>query len=157
MENDKLIDCNKCGGNCCYKETINEGIETFFCYGCGFLTNSLMKEGGEFLTEQKLLLPNIYLDLMVEDDQGRIWMPSTFNKPEQGMVYVHGTNVNNWKWRAIKAIKVDKKEKKKFPIPNSPGKYYSHKMDTTNFKDFDPKDFVDALDFVGVFENILEE
>ena len=26
-----------------------------------------------------------------------------------------------------------------------------------NYKDFEPEDFIDALDFVGVFENILEE
>ena len=157
IDTENLIECKHCGGNVCFEQQVSPEIKTLMCMGCGFLTNSLMKEGQEFLEEQKSILPNIYVDLMEEDKDGNIWMPSTFNKPDQGMVFVNGTNVKEWKWRAIKATEVKEEEKEKFPIPHQPGKYYSHKMDMENYKDFEPEDFIDALDFVGVFENILEE
>jgi len=157
MEKDKLVICKRCKSNACYSNKVTNEIETLFCYGCGFLTNSLMREGQEFLEEQKSILPNIYVDLMEEDEDGNVWMPSTFNKPDQGMVFVNGVNVKNWNWRAIKATEVKEEEKEKFPIPHQPGKYYSHKMDMENYQDFEQGDFVDALDFVGVFDNSLEE
>jgi hypothetical protein len=46
---DNLINCSRCGSDACYVEEVNQDIKTYFCYGCGFQTNSLMQEEKEFL------------------------------------------------------------------------------------------------------------
>ncbi len=49
---DNLINCSRCGSDACYVEEVNQDIKTYFCYGCGFQTNSLLKEGEIFYEEQ---------------------------------------------------------------------------------------------------------
>ena len=49
---DGLIICKRCGSDACYKQEVNEKLSTYFCYGCGFQNNSLMKENEEFMEEQ---------------------------------------------------------------------------------------------------------
>ena len=60
---DNLIVCTRCGSDACYVEEVNQDIKTYFCYGCGFQTNSLMKEGETFYEEQAFILPELYKDL----------------------------------------------------------------------------------------------
>ena len=37
------------------------------------------------------ILPELYKSLMVEDETGKIWMPSMVNIPDKGMVFTDGT------------------------------------------------------------------
>jgi ribosomal protein L37E len=46
---DNLITCSRCGSDACYVEEVNQDIKTYFCYGCGFQSNSLMKPNSEFI------------------------------------------------------------------------------------------------------------
>ena len=117
MDNYNLTTCPHCGGNACYENKITEEITTKHCFGCGFCTNSLMKDGEEFFEQQKTVLPELYKDLRHEDKTGQVWFPSTVNLPTQGMVFANGSTVSNWRWAAVKAIKVTEEEKKKYPIP----------------------------------------
>ena len=48
-------------------DTINQDIKNYQCYGCGFITNSLLKKDTQFFDEQMELLPNLYKELMGED------------------------------------------------------------------------------------------
>jgi hypothetical protein len=74
------------------------------CYGCGFITNSLMKQGEQFWEEQFPLLPNLYKELCGEDEKtGLIWMPNTVNLPNKGMVFAEGQSAEKWSWAAVKA------------------------------------------------------
>ena len=41
--------------------------------------------------------------------------------------------------------------KKKFPIPGKKGEFYEWRMDMTTEKRFPHNDFVEALDYIGVF------
>ena len=52
MNSDKLEKCSRCESDACYSQKINKEITNFMCYGCGFQSNSLMKNEGEFLNEQ---------------------------------------------------------------------------------------------------------
>lgn len=149
---DNLIECKRCGSDCCYVQEVNENIKNYQCYGCGFCTNSLMKQGTEFFEEQIELLPNLYKELMGEDEDGLVWMPTTINLPSQGMVFAHGTRYDGWKWAATKAVPVKEEEKEKFPIPHKPGEFYEWRMDMDTIKEFDERDFIEALDYIGVFE-----
>ena len=73
MNTDKLEKCPRCGSDACYSQKINKEITNFMCYGCGFQSNSLMKKEGQFLEEQIEILPELYKDLIYEDEKGQSW------------------------------------------------------------------------------------
>tara|TARA_R110000772_G_scaffold49368_3_gene113645 strand:- start:633 stop:1091 length:459 start_codon:yes stop_codon:yes gene_type:complete len=149
---DNLIICDRCGSDACYVQEVNDKIKNYQCYGCGFITNSLLVKGSDFFEEQMEMLPNLYKELMGEDDNGKIWMPSTVNLPEKGMVFANGKSGENWKWAGVRAVPVKDEEKEKYPIPNKEGEFYTLRMDMETIKEFDEGDYVDALDYIGVFD-----
>ena len=116
MKNDNLTICPHCGGDACYENKITDEVTTWHCFGCGFCSNTLMKEGEEFFDEQTRMLPELYKDLLFKDEKGLTWMPSSVNKPKQGMVFVDGTNKDNWEWVGVKAVEIQEKEKQQFKI-----------------------------------------
>jgi len=149
---DNLSTCNRCGGDACYIQEVNQDIKNYQCMGCGFVTNSLMKQGSQFFEEQMELLPNLYKELMGEDEEGLVWMPATINLPSQGMVFANGTSGENWRWAAVQSVPVKEEEKEKYPIPGKPGEFYEQRMDMETLKEFGEKDFIEALDYIGVFD-----
>ena len=148
---DNLITCDRCGSDACYVQEVNEKIKNYQCYGCGFITNTLLKKDSRFFEEQMELLPNLYKELMGEAEDGKIWMPSTVNQPEKGMIFANGKSVDEWKWSAVLAVPVKEEEKEKYPIPNKEGEYYEWRMDMSTMKEFDEKDYIEALDYIGIF------
>ena len=108
---DELIVCLKCGSDACYKQEVNEKITHYVCYGCGFISNTLMKDGEEYWEQQFMALPELYKDLIYKDKNDQYWIPNTVNQPELGMVFVNGSNIENWSWAAVKAIEVKENEK----------------------------------------------
>ena len=147
---DNLTICAKCGSDACYVDEVNQDIKTYFCYGCGFQTNSLMKEGDVFFERQLEVLPELYKDLLNKDDDGHIWMPTTVNVPEKGMIFANGSSKNQWNWAAVKAVPVTKEEVEKYPIPGKKGEYYSWRRDMTTLKEFNERDFIEALSYIGI-------
>tara|TARA_Y100001972_G_scaffold121408_1_gene165389 strand:- start:604 stop:1074 length:471 start_codon:yes stop_codon:yes gene_type:complete len=148
---DNLITCDRCGSDACYVQEVNEKIKNYQCYGCGFITNTLLKKDSRFFEEQMELLPNLYKELMGEAEDGKIWMPSTVNQPEKGMIFANGKSVDEWKWSAVLAVPVKEEEKEKYPMPNKEGEYYKWRMDMSTMKEFDEKDYIEALDYIGIF------
>jgi len=147
---DKLIICAHCGSDACYVDEVNQDIKTYFCYGCGFQTNSLMKEGESFYERQLEILPELYKDLLDKDDDGHVWMPSTVNVPEKGMVFANGPSKEQWVWAAVKAVKVTEEEKIKYPIPGKKDQYYEWRMDMTTLKEFPEREFMDSLSYIEI-------
>ena len=150
MSADKLDVCPRCGSDACYVTEVNQDISNYFCYGCGFQSNTLMREGEQLTEEQMEILPELYKDLKHEDKNGQIWFPSTINLPKQGMVFANGSSIDNWRWAAVKAVEVKEEEKEKYPIPNKEGKYYEYRMDMTTMKQFKERDYMDALSYIRV-------
>ena len=147
---DNLTICPRCGSDACYVQEVNHEIKNYMCYGCGFITNSLMKKGEEFFESQMETLPELYKELMGEDeDTGLIWMPNTINLPNKGMVFADGKNGSNWAWAAVKAIPMPKEEQEKF---KAKGKNFKFKMDMENIKHYPESDFMEALEYIGIFE-----
>ena len=149
---DNLKICDRCGSDACYVQEINQDIKNYQCMGCGFQTNSIMKKGSDFFEEQMEILPNLYKELMGEDDEGKVWMPTTINIPQKGMVFANGSSIDSWKWAAVKAVPVNDEEKEKYPIPGKEGEFYEWRMDMTTLSEYGEKDFIDAMDYIGVFE-----
>ena len=147
---DNLINCPRCESDACYVDEVNQDIKSYLCYGCGFQTNSLMKEGEEFYNEQLLSLPELYKDLIYTDENELNWFPSAVNVPNQGMVFANGSSQSDWKWSAVKAVLVTEEEKTKYPIPGKEGKYYEWRMDMTTISSYSERDYMDALSYIGV-------
>ena len=148
---DNLVICDRCGSDACYVQEVNDEIKNYQCYGCGFITNTLLKKGTRFFDEQIELLPNLYKELMGEAEDGKIWMPSTVNMPTKGMVFANGKNSLEWKWAAVLAVPVKEEEKEKYPNPHKEGKFYEWRMDMETIKEFEEKDYIEALDYIGIF------
>lgn len=144
---DNLTTCNRCGSDACYVQEVNEQVKLYFCYGCGFQANTAMTLNSEFLQQQMETLPELYKELMGEDENGTIWMPSVVNLPDKGMVFADGPNGQQWQWAAVKATLMSEEEKIKF---KEKGKEYDYKMDMSTLKHFSERDFMDALSYIGV-------
>ena len=150
---DNLIVCKRCGSNACYTKEVSEDVKTYQCYVCGFTTNDLMKRDSDFFETQMEKLPKLYKELMGEDEDGLIWMPSTVNIANKGMIFANGKNGDKWKWSAVLAVPVLDEEKEKYPIPNVEGEYYKWRMDMDTIKNYQEKDYMDALEYIGIFKN----
>jgi len=154
---DDLKICDRCGSDACYVQEVNNEITNYQCYGCGFVTNTLLKKGTQFFDEQMELLPNLYKELMGEDDDGKIWMPSTVNMPQMGMIFANGKSIEDWKWAGVLAVPVKEEEKEKYPIPNKEGEFYEWRMDMSTMKEFEENDYIEALDYIGIFTGEVDK
>lgn len=143
MKFDDLIQCGRCGGDACYTQEVTKDIKIELCYGCGFQSNSLMKKDTQFFFEQMEVLPDLYKALMDEEEDGKIWMPTSINVEDKGMVFADGTGRDNWRWAGVKAIPVSKEEKEKY-------KGAKYRADMSTIKHFEERDFMDALSYIGV-------
>lgn len=148
---DKIITCPKSGGDLCYEVEVTPEVTNWMSLSCGFWTNSLMTKDSEFYKEQIEVLPELYKALAWTDPETNlIWLPQTINEPKQGMIFANGNDESNWKWAAVKAVPVTEEEKHKFPIPKQPGKFYEYRMDMETLKHFEERDFIEALDYIGL-------
>lgn len=146
MNKDSLGVCPKCGCDGCYVLPINEVKNSYYCWGCGFQTNDLMKEG-EFDVEQyEETLPELYKDIKYIDNESRVWYPITINLETKGTVFAYGTTADNWQWAAIKAVPLTEEEMKE---PKYKGA--THKSDAKSLKLFE-NDFIEACDYINFFE-----
>jgi len=154
MQHEEIINCPKSGGDLCYKVQVAPEIYNYMSLSCGFWTNSFMTEDHEFYMQQMETLPELYKDLAWKDPKtGLVWLPNTINNPEEGMIFANGSGISNWKWAAVKAIEIPKKEQKKHPIPGKPGEFMKFKMDMKNMHLFRERDYIEALSYIGVLPN----
>jgi hypothetical protein len=58
----------------------------------------------------------------------------------------------DWQWAGIKVKEVSKEEQEKFKIPGS-DKTYKYKTDMTTLKEYSQQDFMEALEYIGFFNN----
>ena len=139
---DNLTICKRCGGNAAYEVETPEFKHTL-CYGCGFSSNSFWDESNPELVTT---IPELYKALKFEDKDGKYWYPTTINHKTKGMIFADGTGIIDWKWVAVLAEAIPKKDKYKF----KPGQ--THKVNMATKKEFAQTDFMDALEFIGYFK-----
>ena len=143
---EQMTICPRCGGNACYEQQVQEDLQTYFCFGCGFTTSTVMTEGSKPVLDAIETAPELYKDLMYKDEKGLVWFPATVSIPEKGMVFLDGTTQDSWKWAAAKAVEITEEEKKNFP------KEQTHKMDMKSIKHYEQRDFMEGLDYIGFFD-----
>jgi hypothetical protein len=146
MNKDQLVE-GPFGSNACYEQVFNhEGneITTWLCFGSGFTSSTLMTEGSVTVRNAIETSPELYKDLMFEDKNGKVWLPATITLPNKGMVFIDGSNKEDWKWAGVKAIQLTEGDTKV-------DKDQTHKMDMKNVKHFGQNDFMDAAEYIGMF------
>ena len=132
IHKDYLTNCDRCSKPLCYvptKASSGDDIENFYCFGCGFNTNSIAKVGSEFIEQQMALYPDLYKDLMGEGEDGKVWMPAFVNT-EKGMLFADGTDGDNWAWAAVKMIPTTEEDdeiirREKYKPDNDSKKYFA--------------------------------
>jgi hypothetical protein len=148
---DKLSICPKCGGDACYVTPVNEQKNNYYCFGCGYQTNDLMVENEFDFESYEETLPELYKDIKYVDEAKRVWYPITINIQDKGTVFADGTSADNWAWGGIQSVEVSDEEKGKFKIPGTED-FYTHKTDIKTLKNFAQHDFIEALDYIGFFD-----
>jgi ribosomal protein L37E len=126
---EQLTICPRCGGNACH-EVSNDKLVVWSCFGCGFTSNSTLREDN--LEEVEAVMPQLYKDLKYRSVEGLYWYPSTVILEDKSMVFADGKSTEDWKWAGVQS-----KEEN---------------ADMTTVKHFDEKDFMEALDYIGFFE-----
>ena len=125
---EKLITCPRCGSNACH-EASNEKFTMWSCFGCGFTSNSTMTD--EHVPQAEETLPELYKALKFKDEKGYHWYPIALTFDNKSMIFAEGKSTEDWKWSAVKS-----KE---------------GKPDMTTKQEFEERDFMEALDYVGYF------
>jgi len=125
---EKLIDCLRCGSNACSEMTDGK-VSIWICMGCGFTANNTITDSN---TEQmEVTLPELYKALRYKDQDGKYWYPNSVMLDDKSMVFAEGTSIDNWQWSAVQSK--------------------DGKADMTTKKEFAERDFMDALEYIGYF------
>jgi hypothetical protein len=125
---EKLIDCPRCGSNACSEMTDGK-VSIWICMGCGFTSNTTIKDDNA--EQMEATLPELYKALKYKDQDGKYWYPNSVVLEDKSMLFAEGTSVNDWKWSAVQAK--------------------DGKADMTTKQEFAERDFMDALEYIGYF------
>jgi len=125
---EKLVDCTRCGSNAC-SEITNDRITIWICMGCGFTANNTINDKN--VSEMEVTLPELYKALKYKDEGGKYWYPNSVVLEDKSMVFAEGTSVEEWKWSAVQSK--------------------DGKPDMTTKKEYPEREFMDALEYIGYF------
>jgi len=120
--------CPRCKSDACARVS-TDALTIWNCFGCGFTSNSTLTDEKLVLVEETI--PELYKDLKFKDKNGLYWYPSAVILDDKSMVFAEGKAINDWKWAAVKSI--------------------NGKADMTTKREFVERDFMEALDYIGYF------
>ena len=150
LNQDQLVE-GPFGSNACYEQSFEQqgqNIKTWLCFGSGFTTSTLMTEGSKVVQDLIETSPELYKDLLHTDKNKRVWAPATITLPEKGMVFLDGSNKEQWKWASVRSIPITKEDRSKKNFP----KDQTHKMDMANIKHYEQNDFMTALENIDFYK-----
>ena len=150
LNQDQLVE-GPFGSNACYEQSFEqEGkeIKTWLCFGSGFTTSTLMTEGSKVVQDLLETSPELYVDLLHTDKDKKVWAPATITLPEKGMVFLDGSNKEQWKWASVRSVPIKEEDRKTKSFPSD----QTHKMDMNNIKHFEQNDFMTALENIDFYK-----
>jgi len=150
LNQDQLVE-GPFGSNACYEQSFEQqgqNIKTWLCFGSGFTTSTLMTEGSKVVQDLIETSPELYKDLLHTDKNKRVWAPATITLPEKGMVFLDGSNKDQWKWASVRSIPITAEERTKKNFP----KDQTHRMDMANIKHYEQNDFMTALENIDFYK-----
>jgi hypothetical protein len=105
-----------------------EEAQVMQCINCGYTTSTKFKgikaDNEEF---QKL---SEDMKNWAKEENGYIWIPSIITLPV-GMLYPINVE-EEMKWSFAPMVEIPEEDRKKYPNPNVPGKFYERRIDTDN-------------------------
>ena len=121
-----------------------EEAQVMQCINCGYTTST--KYIGTKETNEEFQKLGEDMKKWAKEENGRIWIPSIITLPV-GMLYPIDKD-NEMKWSFAPMVEIPEEERKKYPNPNIPGKFYERKIDTENSEIHD--------EFIMAMSNINE-
>lgn len=146
---DTLTTCRRCGSDACYE--VNHGNSMHWqCMDCGFYTNTYMLKNSEVIDHIKATSPELYKDLLYEDEDGFIWAPKVINIATLGILFVEGTSADNYQWCFAPEVIIPNDQQYRYPKKDSPGEFHTHRVDMNLKKLYGQLDFILAMQESGI-------
>ena len=124
---DIIGNCPLCGVRALHVAGTEEA-QVMQCINCGYTTSTKFK-GIKADNEEFQKLGEDMKNWAIEKNN-KIWIPSIITLPI-GMLYP--VNINKeMKWAFAPMVEIPEQERKKYPNPSIPGKFYDKKIDTDN-------------------------
>ena len=124
---DLISNCFLCGEKALHVAG-TEDAQVMQCINCGYTTSTKFKgikaDNEEF---QKL---GEDMKNWAKEENGYIWIPSVITLPI-GMLYPMNIK-EEMKWAFAPMVEIPEENRKKYPNPSAPGKFYDKKIDTDN-------------------------
>jgi ribosomal protein L37E len=124
---DLVSNCFLCGEKALHVAGTEEA-QVMQCINCGYTTSTKFKgikaDNEEF---QKL---SEDMKNWAKEENGYIWIPSIITLPV-GMLYPINVE-EEMKWSFAPMVEIPEEDRKKYPNPNVPGKFYERRIDTDN-------------------------
>jgi len=121
-----------------------EEAQVMQCINCGYTTSTKFT-GTKETNEEFQKLGEDMKNWAVESN-GKIWIPSIITLPI-GMLYPINNKNKELKWAFAPMVKIAEEDRKKYPNPNAPGKFYDKKIDTDNAVFYDL--FIEAMTIIN--------
>ena len=120
-----------------------EDAQVMQCINCGYTTSTKFRGIKSDNDEFKKLGED--MKNWAKEENGYIWIPTVMALPI-GMLYPINIK-KEMKWAFAPMIEIPEEDRKNFPNPSSPGKFYDKKVDTENSIIYDL--FLDGISYVN--------
>ena len=124
---DLISNCFLCGEKALHVAGTEEA-QVMQCINCGYTTST--KFNGTKKTNEEFQKLGKDMKNWAVEENGKIWIPSIITLPI-GMLYPINVK-KELKWAFAPMIEIPEEDRKKYPNPSTPGKFYEKKIDTDN-------------------------
>jgi hypothetical protein len=144
---EKVIDCPVCFDSDRCFEDMQEKFNSYMCFNCGFMSNSVYTDDNLDKIENSSKLVN---ELKFYDEGRKIyWYPSVVNMGQKGIIFPEGSP-DNWIWKYAEVVPIKEEEQLDYPIPGEDDKYYTEKLDVEGAKTYGQYEFLHACKEMGI-------
>ena len=125
---DLISNCFLCGEKSLHVAG-TEDAQVMQCINCGYTTTT--KFTGTKETNEEFQKLGEDMKKWAVESNGKIWIPSIITLPI-GMLYPINNKNKELKWAFAPMVEIPEEDRKKYPNPSVPGKFYDKKIDTDN-------------------------
>ena len=139
---DLISNCFLCGERALHVAGTEEA-QVMQCINCGYVTST--KYIGTKETNEEFQKLGEDMKRWAKEENGRVWIPSIITLPV-GMLYPIDKD-DKMKWSFAPMVDISEDERRKYPNPNVPGKFYERKIDTDNPRIYD--EFILGMSYIN--------
>ena len=147
---DIISNCFLCGEHSLHVAGTEEA-QVMQCINCGYVTSTKYMGSQEENEEYQKLTDD--MKRWSKFENGRTWIPSIITLPI-GMLFPIDEG-DEMKWSFSPMVDIPEDERKNYPNPNVPGKFYERKIDTDNPRIYD--DFILGMSYANELMKKISE